>query len=130
METNRMPHFNYHLANPQSMYFGCVDMDGEIIHQIANIDEFYYEFGYTAEMMKAGVLPEEYIWTKYIQNATCNFAVCLQICIIKYLIKHSDQYGEQCESCLGVYLKDTVAKGMACAACTMKPLCERLKINT
>lgn len=130
MQTNNVPYFNYHLANPLSMRFGCVEMDGEIIHRIANIDEFYHEFGFTPGMSKAGVLPEEYIWAKYIQNATCNFVVCIQIRIIKYLIKHSEEYGEQCKVWLDAYLKETVAKAAACADCRMKPICEKLKIST
>lgn len=124
MQRIKIPYFNYHLANPQSMRFGCVEMDGKFIHKIKSIDEFYHEFGYTPDMMKAGVLPEEFIWDKYIQNATCNFVVCIQIRIIKYLIKHSEKYSEQCKSWLDDYLKETVAKAVACAECRMKPICE------
>jgi len=130
MKTNRMPHFNYQLENPQFGYIGCVYMDGKIIHKIDNIDDFYLEFGYTEKMMEAGVLPEEYIWMTYIQNATCNFAVCLQICIIKYLVKNSAQYGQQCECLLDDYLKKTVEKGWSCSVCSMKILCGQLKIKT
>jgi len=101
MQTNNVPHFDYHLVNPFSMRFGCIEMDGKIIHKINNIDEFYHEFGYTRDMMKASVLPEEYIWSRYIQNATCNFVVCIQIRIIKYLIKHSEEYCEQCKGMAG-----------------------------
>lgn len=53
-------------------------MDGKIIHQIDNVDDYYLEFAYTAKMVEAGVLPEEYIWMTYIQNATSNFAVFRQ----------------------------------------------------
>ena len=129
MLTNSVPHFNYHLSNPLSTRFGCVEMDGEVIHRIVNVDEFYHEFGYTPDMMKAGVLPEEYIWTKYIQNATCNFVVCLQIRIIKYLIKHSEKYSEQCKTWLDAYLKETVAKAVVCADCRMKHICEKLEMS-
>lgn len=130
MQTNNVPHFDYHLANPLSMRFRCVEMDGKIIHEIGDIDEFYLEFGYNRDMMKDGVLPEEYIWSRYIQNATCNFVVCIQIRIIKYLMKHSDKYGEQCKGWLDAYLNETVAKAVACSGCEMKPICEKLKIST
>jgi len=130
MNSNLMPHFKYHLDSPLSRYFGCVYIDGKIIHKIVNIDDFYREFGYTAEMMKDGVSPEEYIWITYIQNASCNFVVCLQICIIKYLIKHSTQYSQQCENLLDDYLKKTVEKGWSCSHCSMKPLCGKLRIFT
>ena len=130
MQTNNVPHFDYHLVNPFSMRFGCIEMDGKIIHKINNIDEFYQEFGYTRDMMKASVLPEEYIWSRYIQNATCNFVVCIQIRIIKYLIKHSEEYCEQCKVWLDAYLNETVAKAVACSDCSMKPICEKLKIST
>ncbi|HSM97443.1 MAG TPA: hypothetical protein VLS47_00375 [Gallionella sp.] len=129
MQSSKVPHFNYHLANPLSMHFGCVEMNGRMIHKIANIDEFYHEFGFTPGMCMAGVLPEEFIWAEYIQNATGNFVVCLQIRIIKYLIKHSEKYGEQCKVWLDTYLKEVVAKAVACAECGMKPICERLKIT-
>lgn len=129
MQTNNVPHFDYHLANPLSLHFGCVEMDGKIIHKIKDIEEFYHEFGYNRDMMKDGMLPEEYIWSRYIQNATCNFVVCIQIRIIKYLIKHSEIYGEQCKDWLDAYLNETVAKAVVCSDCRKKPICEKLKIS-
>lgn len=129
VQSNNVPYIKYHLANPLSMHFRCVEMEGEVIHRIENIDEFYYEFGYTPDMLKAGVLPEEYIWAKYIQNTACNFTVCIQIRILKYLINHSDKYGEQCKVWLDTYLKESVAKAATCASCGMKPICEKLKIT-
>lgn len=130
MHTNNVPHFDYHLSNPLSMRFRCVEMDGKIIHKIGDIDEFYREFGYNRDMMKDGMMPEEYIWSRYIQNAACNFAVCIQIRIIRYLIKHSEKYGEQCKIWMDAYLTETVAKAVACSDCRMKPICEKLKIST
>ncbi len=60
-QTNKIPHFNYHLASQLSMRSGDVELDGEIIHKIGNIDELYYEFSYTPDLKKSGVLPEEFI---------------------------------------------------------------------
>jgi hypothetical protein len=130
MQTNNVPHFDYHLTNPLSMRYGCVEMDGKVIHKIGDIDEFYHEFGYNRDMMKDGLSPEEYIWSRYIQNSACNFAVCIQIRIIKYLMKHSDKYREQCGDWLDEYLNETVAKAVACSDCKMKSICEKLKIST
>jgi hypothetical protein len=130
MQTNGVPYFDYDLVNPLSAGFGCIEMDGKLIHRIDNIDEFYHEFGYTPDMMKAGVLPEAYIWAKYIENATYYFLVCIQIRIIKYLIKHSEEYCEQCKIWLDAYLNETVAKAVTCSHCGMKPVCEKLKIST
>jgi len=122
MQTKNVPIFDYHLANPLSMQFRCVEMDGKIIHKINNINEFYHEFGYTPDMMKAGVLPEEYIWDKYIQNSTYNFMICIQIRIIQYLIKHSEEYCEQCKIWLDTYLNESVAE--TCSHCGIKHVCE------
>ena len=130
MQSNNIPYFKYHLTNPLSMYFGSVEMEGKSIHRIENIDEFYFEFGYTPAMMKAGVLPEDYIWAEYIQNATCNFVICIQIRILKYLIKHSCKYGEQCKVWLDTYLEESVAKAATCANCRMRPICEKLKLTS
>jgi len=130
VQTNNVPYFKYYLSNSLSMHFRCVEMEGEVIHRIENIDEFYLEFGYTPDMMKAGVLPEEFIWAEYIQNATCNFVICIQIRILKYLIKHSDKYVEQCKVWLDTYLEESVAKAATCANCKMKPICKKLKITS
>ncbi len=123
-----MPHFKYHLTNVSRMNFGCIEVAGEVIHKIDNVDEFYKEFGYTPDIRKAGVLPDEYVWDEYINNATVNNAACLQMHIIEYLIKHSEsfrrKYGVQCESWIADHAKETVARGVACAACRMESFCE------
>jgi hypothetical protein len=129
MQTNNVPHFDYHLENPLSMRFGCIEMDGKIIHKIDDINEFYHEFGYSRDMMKNGILPEEYIWSRYVHNATCNFVICLQIRIIKYLLTHSEKYCEQCRDWLDAYLNETVAKAGVCSDCRMKLVCEKMKIS-
>lgn len=130
MQSYRKPHFDYHLANPSSTRFGFIEMDGEMIHKIGNIDDFYHEFGFTPAMNKTGVLPEEFVWTEFIRDVTFNYVPCIQIRIIKYLVKHSEKYREQCESLLADYVKGTVARSVSCAACRMKPVCENLKKNS
>jgi hypothetical protein len=131
MKNNKMPHFEYHITNPYHMNFGCIEADGQVIHRICNTDEFYEEFGYTAGMRKAGVVPEEFIWDEYIQNIAIQSADCIKIHIVKYLIKHSEtfrgKYGDQCEGWLVAHAKETVASGIACVACKSQ-LCGAEKI--
>ncbi|MBI3479945.1 MAG: hypothetical protein HY016_06260 [Nitrosomonadales bacterium] len=53
-----MPHFKY-FTNATHR---CIEVDGEEIHKIENLDAFYNEFGYTTDIGKTGVLPDEFIW--------------------------------------------------------------------
>jgi hypothetical protein len=94
---NTIPHFNY--SSKQS---GYIDTDGVMQHRIKNLDEFYSALGYTADINKTGLLPDEFIWEEYIKDGAVNTTAFLQNNIIKYLSKHSDsfikKYGEKYES--------------------------------
>ena len=123
-----MPYFKYHLTNASRTNIGCIEVEGEVIHKINNTDEFYKTFGYTPEIRKAGVLPDEFIWEEYINNAAVHNAACLQVRLVEYLIKHSDmfrrKYGAQSERWIADHAKETVTRGVACAACRMESFCE------
>jgi hypothetical protein len=125
---NKIPHFQFHTVKNSSSYASCIEMDGEVIHYISNPDEFFKEFGYTADMRMAGVLPEEFIWDEYVKDPVSKFITCRQIHMIRFLKKHSDtfirKYGNQCENWLATYAKVTAASGVACFACRMRPLCD------
>jgi len=128
MQTD-IPHFKYRskaLSCRQSGYidFGCIEADGEVIHKIENLAEFHKAFGYTQDMAKAGILPDEFIWEEYIRDAAANCATCFQIRILEYLIEHSaffrKKYGNQCDNWIAAHAEARSAKGAACCACKAK----------
>ena len=125
---NPIPHFKYRFVNISSRRIPCIETCGRVIHEIRNLEEFYSLFGYSPEMSKAGVLPDEYIWAEYIKDSSADFTPCIQMHIIEYLRKHSiafnKEYGDQCESWIAEHDKIKTERGIACAACRMKPYCE------
>jgi hypothetical protein len=82
-------HFQYILSTPQSSLNGYITLGGEKVHRIHNRDDFFKSLGYTDEKNKAGLLPEEFIWSEYRKDNCKKSKVCLQIRIIQYLNKHS-----------------------------------------
>jgi hypothetical protein len=105
---------------------GFIEVDGRSIHKIEDLDAFYKEFGYTSDMAQAGILPDEFIWQKYIKGNETNSSSCLQIHTIEYLRKHSaafrEEYGEQSVAWIKAHATST-AKGDLCTACRMEPVC-------
>jgi hypothetical protein len=128
---NLIPNFTYRLANASNRYAACIELEGEEIHKITNLDEFYKAFGYTQNINCAGILPDEFIWAEYINNALVNSAACMKIRIIEYLIKHSDifrqKYSNQYESWFADHAKEVVARGIECAACRIGSFCKSRK---
>ena len=89
---NTIPKFKYHLSNPCSEKYRGIEVNGEIIHWIENTDKFVELFGYTQDMRKTGVLPEEFIWNEYINKRDFDFTACIQVQIIEYLRVHSQKF--------------------------------------
>ena len=87
--TNIIPHFNYQLPSSFNKQRGFIQIQGEAIHEIESLDEFYKELGYTLEIAKSGVLPDEFVWETYFRHHDRNCASCYQLHFIKYLAKHS-----------------------------------------
>lgn len=118
---NTVPHFKYHSASIANRQAASIEVEGKAIHKIENPDKFYKEFGYTQDMARAGILPDEFIWSEYTNNSSADFTACIQIHIIEYLIKHSETfrktYGEKCEGWLAAHEAEAAAKGIACVAC-------------
>jgi len=111
------------------MYFACIQAKGEFIHEITSLDEFYKAFGYTQDMNKDGVLPEEFIWDEYIKDSTAKSTACYQMHIIKYLKKHSDtfrkQFGDLYEGWLADLARLRAEAGLNCVDCRMDPFCKK-----
>ncbi len=122
-----IPHFHCYFTKRSNTHLGVIEVDGNVIHHIKidNIDDFYAEFGYTMDMSKAGVLPDEFIWTEYIKGANAEiFANCMQVHIIGYLTKYSDtfreQYGTQSGNFVAAHAKEKEGNTLVCAACRLK----------
>ncbi len=125
---NPIPHFKYHPARVATKKAPCIEVEREIIHTIEYPDEFYKAFGYAPNMGKAGVLPDEFIWSEYIQNSKSDFSACIQIHIMEYLIKHSgtfiEKYGIKCAAWLDSHAVEKCATGKRCAICKLEPFRE------
>jgi 3-dehydroquinate synthetase len=93
--------------------------NGDLIDKIDSLDEFYKEFGYTAEIAKTGILADEFIWDNYVKDRSLD--ACLQMHIVQYLIKHSLKFKELYVHCYEEYVKEHVdariARGFECIAC-------------
>lgn len=105
---------------------GFIEVDGECIHTLENLDEFYKVFGYTADVAKAGILPEEFVWETYIKGNE-KYTHCLQIHLIQYLNTYSPafikKYGDQSGAWLAVHATSVTGRNQTCATCGMRPDC-------
>jgi hypothetical protein len=122
-----LPDITYNLSNPRHERYRSIEVNGEVVHWIEDIDKFYQIFGYSADMRKAGVLPEEFIWNEYTRKSPFDFTACKLIQIIEYLRVHShlflQKYGKECEKWLAELVKLRAARHEVCTTCKMKPVC-------
>jgi hypothetical protein len=104
---NKIPHFNYRNKSQATRYFGCIESEYETIHSIVDLDAFYKQFGYTIELAKQGVLPDEYIWDTYFKNSERDCFCCYQLKMLGYLLKYSlnfaNTYGHECDKWITTY---------------------------
>lgn len=91
---NEIPTFKYNLSNPRQHNYGCIVVGDEVFHRLGNVNEFHAALGYTEEMGKAGVVPDEFIWQRYTSDGAVKSARCLQVQIAVYLHKHSSRFRE------------------------------------
>lgn len=71
--------------------FGSIAIGAESFHHINNMAEFYAALGYKADG-SGGLLPEEFIWNRYIRDGALKSAKCLQIQIANFLYTHSASF--------------------------------------
>jgi len=125
----KIPHFKHCYRDASSKHHEFIEADGELIHKIEDQDEFYKTFGFTIDMAKAGVLPDEFIWEEYIKDSVTKYTACLQMHIIEYLRKHSDtftrKYGDQYEDWIAAHAEARTAKGELCFTCKAKSFCSK-----
>lgn len=115
----KIPHFRYHAKDPARKRPGVIELKGEVIHYIEDLDEFYKIFGYTADLARAGILPEEFIWEEFLSDSAKKCDTCFQLHIVEYLIKHSEsfkkKYDKSYENWIAAHAKERSASGIACA---------------
>ena len=127
---NKIPHFKHVTRGGSKKHIGFIETDGEIIHEIENIEKFYKAFGYTQDIAKAGVLPDEFIWDEYIKGSSGKYSACLQMHILKYLNKHSKKfrkkYSDRYISWMLAHAEERTSSGDLCFTCRLKPYCEKV----
>jgi hypothetical protein len=121
-----MPLFSYSLSKPNQREFGCITSADEIFHRIGDVEEFYATLGYTQEMRKQGVIPDEFIWERYTRDGAVMSATCVQAHIATYLHKHSHkfrgQYGHAYAMTAGTCSADCLdASDKDCVDCSRHP---------
>jgi hypothetical protein len=120
-----IPRFNY-VSRSGQPHFGDIVADGETFHHVNKPDEFYAAFGYTEELAKTGVLPDEFIWTEYIKDE--RLAPCAQMHIMEYLIEHSSKfaelYGDEYRVLVLEHVRARAARGYPCYACKWVSSCK------
>jgi len=65
---NTPPHFKFLLKTSAKDDLPCIELDGEVIHTITDLGEFYKYLGYSPEIALKGVLPDEFIWGNLCQR--------------------------------------------------------------
>ena len=114
-------HFHYSLTSPQHNQYGFILLGDEKVHHIEDVNKFYQALGYTDEILKSGLLPEEFVWYEYHKDDSEKSEICLQAKIIKYLINHSatfkEKYAAQCEYWLAKCMEKWKSKSAECKDC-------------
>lgn len=124
---NTIPGFLFHLSDPCSEKYRGIEVNGEIIHWIEDTERFVGIFGFTQDMRKAGVSPEQFIKREYGDHREFDFTACIQTQIIEYLRVHSKKFiqkhGNQCERWLSKLAKMRTSKEEVCMRCKIRPYC-------
>lgn len=89
---NPIPEFGYNLSSPSLPHYGCIFSGDDVYHQVSNFAEFYEALGYNPEMAKTPLLPDEFIWERYVRDGAVKSAKCLRVQIAVYLHKHSAKF--------------------------------------
>jgi hypothetical protein len=121
-----IPHFKHNNRCNGRHQTGYIEVDGEVIHPIKDLDEFFKTFGYTKEINMKGILPDEFIWDEYIKDGA-KHTECLQIHLIDYLRTHSEtfrqKYGAQCGKWIAALAEPIKENSELCITCKMRSFC-------
>ncbi len=125
----KIPNFTFSFSNPYHSNFGYISVDGYAVDILANGYQVYENLGYTEEVAKTGLLPDEFIWEEYTRDGAAKSYACMQAKIIEYLNTHSEifqeKYGALYQTWAGICSSSKVGKIAACAACHMCPKHDR-----
>jgi len=125
---NQVPHFTYSPPNVSNGYAAWINKNGQPFHQIQNLDTFYKELGYTPDIRKAGVLPDEFIWIEYTKGNPSPYVSCLQMHFIEYLAKNSiafiSEYGNQYQDWFDNHIGAVTEGNISCAPCRGELFCQ------
>ena len=123
---SNIPFFSY--ASPKSKY-NCwhIDVKDEIFHYIVDPSEFFDALGYKSNL-NIGMLPDEFVWERYIREKAIMSPHCIQMQICVYLQKHSLAFkmsygsaiGDLEKKCISSYLGDS---DKYCLQCPTHPRC-------
>jgi hypothetical protein len=109
------------LSSPRHYQYGYIMLGNEKVHHIGDQHEFYKALGFNDEILKTGLLPEEYIWNQYHKDKSEKSEVCLQIKIIEYLYKHSPtfkkNYEVECKHWLKSCEENQTKNSSECTGC-------------
>jgi hypothetical protein len=118
-----IPHFQYTFGSPSSLKNGYITLGEEKIHRINDVEEFYEALGYTKEIKKLGLGPEEFFWEEYRRDGSRKKQICFQVKIIEYLNKHSatykEKYAVQFESWLANCMEKWSGNSAECKNCAV-----------
>ena len=120
MQTS-IPRITYLPKTPSGRHSPCINVNGKLVHNIEDLSEFHQAFGYTQDIARAGILPDEFIWEEYFKDAAKNCTACFQMHLIEYLTKHSasfkKEYAEQYNYWITTHTEAKSACGAICCAC-------------
>jgi hypothetical protein len=124
LSKNQVPYFKYSSKDPSQKHLGSIEFEADVIHWIDDLDAFYQAFGYSNDMRKWGVLPDDYLWEEYLCDVKRERSACFQIHVIEYLLKYSpsfvNEYGFQCDAWIEALDKELHSNGKECRACVVK----------
>ncbi|MDP2810506.1 MAG: hypothetical protein Q8O34_10205 [Rhodocyclaceae bacterium] len=121
-----IPTFSFVLSNPRHRNYRCISAADEVFHRIGDVDEFFAALGYTKEMRKDSVIPDEFIWDRYTRDGAVMSAQCVQAHIVAFLHRHSakfrERYGQAYALTTGKCFSDCIDGSDAhCADCSRHP---------
>ena len=113
---NKISQFKFLHEGSAKVDVPCIKLDGDVIHLITDLNEFYKYLGYNSEAALKGILPDEFIWETYIKDGIKNCASCYQLHIIDYLFRYSatftKKYGKECQKLIAPHTAEKAACGV------------------
>lgn len=123
-DKNPVPHLKYRSKDPANKHLGVVEIDEAEKYWIDDLEHFYEAFGYSNDMRKWGVLPDEFIWQEYLSDSANGSSTCFQLHLIEYLIKHSSSFlkmhENQYNDWIAALAEARSASGKDCCACNAR----------